>query len=78
MRKNMLLIRTPKLASFREKSNTWQNHFSQADACHAYQIVHRNGIPDEQIIVMMYDDIANSEEWVGSALNLMVRNFRAF
>ncbi|XP_007942730.1 legumain [Orycteropus afer afer] len=30
-----------------------------ADACHAYQIVHRNGIPDEQIIVMMYDDIAN-------------------
>ncbi|KAK1339439.1 hypothetical protein QTO34_020122 [Cnephaeus nilssonii] len=35
---------------------------AEADACHAYQIVHRNGIPDEQIVVMMYDDIANSEE----------------
>lgn len=30
--------------------------------CHAYQIVHRNGIPDEQIVVMMYDDIADNEE----------------
>lgn len=37
---------------------------SQADACHAYQIVHKNGIPDEQIVVMMYDDLAMNEEWV--------------
>lgn len=36
----------------------------QADACHAYQIVHKNGIPDEQIVVMMYDDLAQNEEWV--------------
>lgn len=43
-------------------SNGWFNYRHQADACHAYQIIHRNGIPDEQIIVMMYDDIANSEE----------------
>ncbi|XP_008158153.2 legumain [Eptesicus fuscus] len=43
-------------------SNGWYNYRHQADACHAYQIVHRNGIPDEQIVVMMYDDIANSEE----------------
>ncbi|XP_032261709.1 legumain [Halichoerus grypus] len=43
-------------------SNGWYNYRHQADACHAYQIVHRNGIPDEQIIVMMYDDIANSED----------------
>lgn len=42
-------------------SNGWYNYRHQADACHAYQIVHRNGIPDEQIVVMMYDDIANSE-----------------
>lgn len=35
---------------------------SQADACHAYQIVHKNGIPDEQIVVMMYDDLAQNEE----------------
>lgn len=34
----------------------------QADACHAYQIVHKNGIPDEQIVVMMYDDLAQNEE----------------
>lgn len=43
-------------------SNGWYNYRHQADACHAYQIVHRNGVPDEQIIVMMYDDIANSED----------------
>lgn len=43
-------------------SNGWDNYRHQADACHAYQIIHRNGIPDEQIVVMMYDDIANNEE----------------
>ncbi|XP_004584387.2 legumain [Ochotona princeps] len=43
-------------------SNGWYNYRHQADACHAYQIIHRNGIPDEQIVVMMYDDIANSQE----------------
>ncbi|KAM7154545.1 legumain isoform 1-T3 [Molossus nigricans] len=43
-------------------SNGWYNYRHQADVCHAYQIVHRNGVPDEQIIVMMYDDIANSED----------------
>ncbi|XP_068942167.1 legumain [Petaurus breviceps papuanus] len=43
-------------------SSGWDNYRHQADACHAYQIVHRNGIPDEQIIVMMYDDIADDKE----------------
>ncbi|KAM3918403.1 legumain [Leptodactylus fuscus] len=43
-------------------SNGWYNYRHQADLCHAYQIVKKNGIPDEQIIVMMYDDIANNEE----------------
>ncbi|KAM6912197.1 legumain [Xenentodon cancila] len=43
-------------------SNGWYNYRHQADACHAYQIVHRNGIPDEQIVVMMYDDLAGNEE----------------
>lgn len=33
----------------------------KADVCHAYQIVHKNGIPDEQIVVMMYDDLAENE-----------------
>ena len=33
----------------------------KADACHAYQILHKNGIPDENIVVMMYDDIAYNQ-----------------
>ncbi|XP_041122497.1 legumain-like isoform X2 [Polyodon spathula] len=43
-------------------SNGWDNYRHQADACHAYQIVHKNGIPDEQIVVMMYDDLAQNED----------------
>ncbi|CAL8283747.1 unnamed protein product [Lota lota] len=42
-------------------SSGWYNYRHQADACHAYQIVHKNGIPDEQIVVMMFDDLANNE-----------------
>ena len=34
----------------------------QADICHAYQIVHAHGVPDENIIVMMYDDIAYNKD----------------
>ena len=30
----------------------------QADVCHAYQILRAHGIPDDHIVVMMYDDIA--------------------
>jgi legumain len=41
-------------------SNGWYNYRHQADVCHAYQILHKNGIPDSNIIVMMYDDIANN------------------
>ncbi|XP_056152453.1 legumain [Lampris incognitus] len=43
-------------------SNGWYNYRHQADACHAYQIVRRNGVPDEQIVVMMYDDLAHAEQ----------------
>uniref|UniRef100_A0A3P8VDY6 legumain n=1 Tax=Cynoglossus semilaevis TaxID=244447 RepID=A0A3P8VDY6_CYNSE len=43
-------------------SNGWFNYRHQADVCHAYQIVHKNGVPDEQIVVMMYDDLAQNEE----------------
>ena len=35
---------------------------NQADVCHAYQIVHAHGVPDDHIIVMMYDDIAFAKE----------------
>lgn len=30
----------------------------QADVCHAYQVLKRGGIKDENIVVFMYDDIA--------------------
>lgn len=43
-------------------SNTWYNYRHQADVCHAYQVIHSHGIPDEQIVVMMYDDIANNPQ----------------
>ena len=43
-------------------SNGWFNYRHQADVCHAYQIVHAHGVPDDHIIVMMYDDIAYNIE----------------
>jgi legumain len=32
----------------------------QADICHAYQLLKTHGVPDSNIIVMMYDDIGTS------------------
>ncbi|XP_027236600.2 legumain [Penaeus vannamei] len=43
-------------------SASWMNYRHQADVCHAYQILHQHGVPDDHIIVMMEDDIANSRE----------------
>jgi legumain len=43
-------------------SNTYGNYRHQADICHAYQVVHANGIPDSRIIMLYYDDIANDGE----------------
>ena len=34
----------------------------QADVCHAYQILKKGGLKDENIIVFMYDDIAYDKE----------------
>ncbi|PIO14033.1 hypothetical protein AB205_0064950 [Aquarana catesbeiana] len=42
-------------------SNGWYNYRHQADVCHANQILKKNGILDEQIVVM-YKNIANNEE----------------
>jgi legumain len=41
-------------------SKTYGNYRHQADACHAYHITSKWGIPDERIIMMFYDDIASS------------------
>ena len=43
-------------------SNGWYNYRHQADICHAYQVLHEHGVPDRNIIVMMFDDIAHNEE----------------
>ncbi|XAR70423.1 Legumain [Bertholletia excelsa] len=37
------------------------NYRHQADVCHAYQILKRGGLKDENIVVFMYDDIARNE-----------------
>ncbi|KAH7866941.1 hypothetical protein Vadar_026989 [Vaccinium darrowii] len=39
----------------------YENYRHQADVCHAYQILRKGGLKDENIIVFMYDDIAFSE-----------------
>ena len=41
-------------------SNGYNNYRHQADVCHAYHVVLKKGIPASNIIVMAYDDIANS------------------
>jgi len=43
-------------------SNGFYNYRHQADACHAYHIMKDNGIPEEQIILMAYDDVANNSQ----------------
>jgi len=43
-------------------ANGWNNYGVEAAVCHAYQVLRGNGIPEENIIVMMYDDIAHNEE----------------
>ena len=32
----------------------------QADVCHAYQILRKGGVEEENIVVFMYDDIAHN------------------
>ncbi|KAL9255302.1 Vacuolar-processing enzyme-like protein [Drosera capensis] len=41
-------------------SKGYENYRHQADICHAYQVLKRGGLKDENIIVMMYDDIAHN------------------
>ncbi|PHU01324.1 hypothetical protein BC332_31111 [Capsicum chinense] len=43
-------------------SNGYWNYRHQADVCHAYQLLRKGGLKDENIIVFMYDDIAYNEE----------------
>ncbi|XP_047049253.1 vacuolar-processing enzyme-like [Lolium rigidum] len=43
-------------------SNEYYNYRHQADVCHAYQIMKKGGLKDENIIVFMYDDIAHNPD----------------
>ncbi|KAL9330704.1 hypothetical protein ACSQ67_000314 [Phaseolus vulgaris] len=46
---------------FAGSSGYW-NYRHQADICHAYQLLRKGGLKDENIIVFMYDDIAFNSE----------------
>ncbi|KAJ0564897.1 putative legumain protein [Helianthus annuus] len=41
-------------------SKGFGNYRHQADVCHAYQVLKKGGLKDENIVVFMYDDIASS------------------
>jgi len=43
-------------------SRTYGNYRHQSDTCHAYKVVNKFGIPDANVIVMQYDDIAKDPE----------------
>ncbi|KAJ3671182.1 hypothetical protein LUZ60_008608 [Juncus effusus] len=43
-------------------SSGYGNYRHQADVCHAYQVMKKGGLKDENIIVFMYDDIAYNYE----------------
>ena len=43
-------------------SNQFYNYRHQSDTCHAFQIMKANGIPEDQIIHLSYNDVAKSSE----------------
>ncbi|XP_024523144.1 vacuolar-processing enzyme [Selaginella moellendorffii] len=43
-------------------SSGFGNYRHQADVCHAYQLLRSNGLKEENIVVMMFDDIANNTD----------------
>jgi legumain len=43
-------------------SKGYFNYRHQSDACHAYHIVKAKGIPEDNIIMMAYDDVADDDE----------------
>jgi len=43
-------------------SSGFWNYRHQADSCHAYQLMLKSGVPAENIILMMQDDVADASE----------------
>ena len=52
-------------------SKGYYNYRHQADVCHAYQLFHKYGFPNSNIVVMIYDDIAYNEQnpYKGNIIN---------
>ncbi|ETM34062.1 hypothetical protein L914_18770 [Phytophthora nicotianae] len=52
-------------------SNGYSNYRHQSDACHAYHVVRRHGIPAENVVLMIYDDVAwhESNPYPGQLFN---------
>ena len=67
LRAALVAILTPvaaaeKYAVIAAGSSGFMNYRHQADACHAYHLMVQSGVPAENIILMMQDDVANSSE----------------
>lgn len=56
-------------------SRGYENYRHQADACHAYHVVRRHGIPKENVVLMMADDVASHADnpFPGQLFNRPVR-----
>lgn len=55
-------VRGAQFAVIAAGSNGWSNYRHQSDACHAYALLRQNGVPAENIVVMLYDDVAFAPE----------------
>ncbi|KRX10463.1 Thioredoxin-like fold [Pseudocohnilembus persalinus] len=55
-------VNADKFAVLVAGSNRYRNYRHQADTCYAYQVLIRNGMQPENIIVMAFDDIATNKE----------------
>eukprot|EP00928_Gymnodinium_smaydae_P032596 TRINITY_DN23563_c0_g1_i1.p1 TRINITY_DN23563_c0_g1~~TRINITY_DN23563_c0_g1_i1.p1 ORF type:complete len:454 (-),score=106.83 TRINITY_DN23563_c0_g1_i1:187-1548(-) len=55
------LVSAEKWAVIAAGSSGYFNYRHQADACHAYHVLRKGGVPEQNIIVMMQDDVANAE-----------------
>ncbi|CAE7755257.1 dVPE, partial [Symbiodinium pilosum] len=56
------LAAAEKYAVIAAGSAGFMNYRHQADACHAYQLMLKSGVPADNIILMMQDDVAKSSE----------------
>ncbi|KAK0411479.1 hypothetical protein QR680_005673 [Steinernema hermaphroditum] len=43
-------------------SRSWENYRHQSDVAHAYHLLRQNGLPEKNIVTMMFDDVANDSQ----------------